>query len=60
MYELKQGTARLVSALYRRREDKFDLAFLATTLNYVPEQLKEDIEALHDFFEQQEREDSET
>ena len=60
MYELKQGTARLVSALYRRREDKFDLAYLATALNYVPEQLKEDIEALHDYFEQQEREDSET
>ena len=60
MYELKQGTARLISALYRRREDKFDLAYLACALNYIPEQLKEDIEALHDYFEQQESEDSES
>lgn len=49
MYELKQGTVRLVSALYRRIEDPAALQRIAAATDYLPQQLKEDIQALHDY-----------
>ena len=52
MYELKQGTARLVSALYNRKDDAATIQRLAALLDYMPQQLEEDIRALNDFYQQ--------
>lgn len=52
MYELKQGAARLATALYNRLDDPAALQRIAAALDYVPGQLKEDIQALFDFWEQ--------
>lgn len=49
MYEKKNGSARLVAALERAAEDEAALRRMAAALNYLPEQLKEDIQALRDF-----------
>ena len=49
MYERKNGTKRLVSALYALMSDEQKLAQMADILYYVPDQLKEDIQALNDF-----------
>lgn len=51
MYELKQGTARLVSALYNRKDDAPTIQRLAVLLDYLPEQLEEDITALSAFYQ---------
>lgn len=51
MYEIKNGSARLVSALYRRKEDESFINQIAELLNYMPEQLKQDIDALHDYYD---------
>lgn len=50
MYELRQGTARLIAALYSRKLDAGAIRKIAEATNYIPEQLQEDIAALHDFF----------
>lgn len=52
MYEKKQGAHRLTMALYRRAEDSDTVQRLAILLNYTPEQLKQDIHALHDYVTQ--------
>ena len=49
MYELKQGTERLVNAICNIKDDLRNIEKLAVILNYIPEQLKEDIQALDDF-----------
>ena len=51
MYELKQGTARIVAALYSRKEDPVAIQRIAQATNYLPQQLREDIQALYDFFQ---------
>lgn len=51
MYEMKVGTARLKSALWRRSEDQNFISTLAKLLDYTPEQLKEDIRALQDYYD---------
>lgn len=56
MYELKQGSARLVNALWNRAQDPEAIRKLAEVLYYVPEQLQEDIKALSDFYDQAEQE----
>ena len=49
MYEKKQGAERLIYALYNRKEDIETVARMAVTLDYIPSQLHEDIQALHDY-----------
>lgn len=49
MYELKQGSKRIVNALYDRIEDNEAIKRLALITNYLPSQLREDIQALYDF-----------
>ena len=56
VYELKQGTARIVSALYNRKDNPAAIQRLAAALDYLPEQLEEDIRALNDFYQQSGRE----
>lgn len=51
MYEMKSGTARLKSALWRRIEDQSFINALAKLLDYSPEQLKQDIQALQDYYD---------
>ena len=48
MYELKNGTARLVATLARYKDDTAAMQQLAAALNYDQEQLTQDIQALHD------------
>ena len=50
MYELRQGTERIVTALYNRKEDTEAIRRIAGATNYLPRQLQEDIQALYDFF----------
>ncbi len=50
MYELRQGTARIVTALHNRKEDPVAIQRIAQALDYIPQQLQEDIQALYDFF----------
>ena len=52
MYELKNGSARLVSALERSKDDDYKIRQIAVLLNYMPDQLKQDIQALTDFYNQ--------
>ena len=49
MYELKQGTDRLVHALYSNRENQARVERIAKDLSYIPEQLSQDMQALYDF-----------
>lgn len=51
MYELKGGTARLVTALWHIRNDQERIKRLSDLLNYLPDQLQQDIDAANDFFE---------
>lgn len=53
MYELHNGSERLTDAIYRRKDDPAFLQELANLLNYHPEQLFQDIQALHDRLEEQ-------
>lgn len=50
MYELKQGTARIVCTLDQLREDPVTVNRLAQILHYVPEQLTQDLQALSDYY----------
>lgn len=54
MYELKNGSARLVYTLARHKEDPVALQYLAHALNYDQVQLQQDIQALMDFYQQSE------
>lgn len=49
MYELQDKTARIIKALYDRKDDEATITTLSRILSYSPEQLKEDIQALHDY-----------
>lgn len=49
MYELKQGTVRFINAINNIKDDARSIEKLAVILNYIPEQLVEDIQALNDF-----------
>lgn len=52
MYELKQGTARIIGALEDVAQDKQRYRQLVGLLNYVEgDQLRQDVEALGDFWE---------
>ena len=60
MYELKQGTYRIVNALYSRLDDPIAIQKISAATNYMPCQLQEDIQALHDFvYAAKKKEDSE-
>ena len=53
MYELFNGSARLVGALERCAQDPERIKYLADVLSYCDDQLMQDIEALADFYELQ-------
>ena len=48
MKEGLSGAKRLANILWRYSEDEAVIKMLAAILNYVPEQLKEDIQALEE------------
>lgn len=50
MCELRQGIARIIFALYRRKKDHVAIQRIAQATNYLPQQLQEDIQAPYDFF----------
>ena len=52
MYELKNGSARLVAALAAHRDDPVAVQYLAKALNYQTDQLRQDIDALVDRMDQ--------
>lgn len=52
MYELMNGSARLVYALERCSGDPARMKHLADILYYCEDQLPQDVEALVDFYEQ--------
>ena len=52
MYELMNGSARLVYALERCSGDPARMKRLADILYYCEDQLAQDVEALVDFYEQ--------
>ena len=54
MYELKQGTARLINALEQRKDNQAAIKRIAADLDYLPAQLREDIQALYDYYRQAE------
>ena len=56
MYELINGSARLVYAMERMKEDPARIKRLANILYYCEDQLGQDIQALADFFEQRKTE----
>ena len=59
MYELVNGSARLVGALERMKEDPERINQLASVLYYEPSQLVQDIQALEDYYSQsREQEDN--
>ncbi len=59
MYELKNGSARLVGALERMKEDPERVKQLASILYYCEDQLVQDIQALSDYYGQsREQEDN--
>ena len=59
MYEFYNGSARLVGALERMKEDPERINQLASVLYYCEDQLKEDIQALADYYSQnREQEDN--
>lgn len=47
MRKKKNGAARLIGAMWRRSKDPDFMQRLADMLNYMPEQLADDIDALH-------------
>ena len=51
MYELQNGSSRLVHALDRLSDDPERMVALAGILFYCNDQLKEDIRALVDYYE---------
>ena len=59
MYELVNGSARLVGALERMKQDSERVQQLASVLYYEPSQLVQDIQALEDYYSQsREQEDN--
>ena len=48
MYELYNGSERLMGAIERQMDDAAFIAELASLLHYQPEQLPQDIQALRD------------
>lgn len=48
MYEREHGAKRIAFALYRCKENPAAIQRMANVLNYESNQLKEDIQALHD------------
>ncbi len=55
MYELYEGSRRLAQAMYAVQNDDCIVNALARLLYYVPEQLREDMQALHDIMNGQTR-----
>lgn len=53
MYELENGSKRLVTALKAVQGDDYIIRRIADHLQYRPEQLKEDIEAAYNKIYQQ-------
>ena len=53
MYEKKHGFSRLANALDDIRENETVILRLASLLNYDPQQLREDIRALYDCYQEQ-------
>ena len=52
MYELRNGTARLIYAIHRHcSEDEIALRKMSLLLNYEPRQLQQDIRAAVDFYD---------
>ena len=51
MYELTNGTARLVFAIKTAAANPSSLAQLANVLHYLPDQLQEDAKAAVDYFD---------
>ena len=49
MYELKNGSARLANALLNVQDDDYTINRLAQLLHYLPEQLREDIQAINNY-----------
>ena len=56
MYELINGSTRLVYAMECMKEDPARMKRLANILYYCEDQLGQDIQALADFFEQRKTE----
>lgn len=50
MYELKNGSERLVNALYQILDDDSRLQAISKALSYYKPQLAEDIQALQDYY----------
>ena len=57
MYELYNGSSRLVGALERVKEDPERMKVLADLLYYCQDQLSQDIQALSDYYWQQRKTD---
>lgn len=53
MYELTNGSKRLVNALYSISDNDTAINRIAYYLNYIPAQLKEDIEAINDYMREE-------
>ena len=52
MYERKNGSKRLATALQQAMDDEYVLSRLAQHLNYRPRQLREDIQAMYDVIQE--------
>lgn len=52
MYELYNGSERLMNAIEHRIDDASFMAALADLLYYKPEQLRQDLQALRDRLEE--------
>lgn len=52
MYERTGGTKRLASALYAVKDDNQAITIIAEALRYLPQQLKEDIQAINDYVDE--------
>ena len=55
MYERKNGSKRLATALQQALDDEYVINRLAQHLNYRPRQLKEDIRAAYDVISDQDK-----
>lgn len=60
MYELRNGTSRLVRALMVAKYDPTALQMIAKVTNYLPDQLEQDIQALSDFVDMANDKDNES
>lgn len=60
MKENEVNVKRIVRALRNRTEDKAALQRIAIALDYLPEQLKQDIQALDEFITQHEEQEDES